>query len=74
MRVCMYNISALLDDWLGDDEADLLNFVPYDWRIHVDLLDYEIFLFTNRYNWIDIAPEGIENSQLPPQYHVYGPA
>ena len=61
--------AALLDDWLGDEEADLLNFVPYNWRIHVDLLNYEIFLFTNRYNWVDIAPEGIENSQFTSTPH-----
>lgn len=54
-------VAALLDDWLGEDPADLLNFVPYNWRINIDLLNYEIFLFTNRYNWVDIAPDGVEN-------------
>lgn len=54
---------ALLDDWLGDDPADLLNFVPYDWRINIDLLDYEIFVFTNRYNWVDVSPDGKENGE-----------
>ena len=72
--MCMCVCSALLDDWLGDEEADLLNFVPYNWRINVDLLNYEIFLFTNRYNWVDIAPDGIENSELPHTSLVLGKA
>lgn len=52
---------ALLDDWLGSDDADLLNFVPLDWTITTALSDYEIFLFTSRYNWLDM--DCLENGQ-----------
>ena len=65
--VCMTLYHAhttdLLDDWLGSDPTDLLTFVPIDWKITIDLTRYEIFLFTNRYNWVDIAMNGTENSE-----------
>ncbi len=54
----------LLDDWLGDEPNDLLTFVPLNWNITIDLTRYEIFLFTNRYNWIDVAMDAAENSTL----------
>ena len=54
----------LLDDWLGDEPNDLLTFVPLNWNISIDLTRYEIFLFTNRYNWIDVAMDAAENSTL----------
>ena len=55
-------VTALLDDWFGNEPPDLLQFVPFDWRIGVDLTRYEMFLFTNRYNWLD--SDGSENSEL----------
>ena len=54
----------LLDDWLGNDPSDLLTFVPLEWNIGIELSNYEIYLFTNRYNWVDVAPKGVENSEL----------
>lgn len=35
-----------------------------DWTIDVDLTQYEIFLFTNRYNWLDLCEEDVENTRL----------
>ena len=51
--------NELLDDWMKSDTIDILEFVPFHWNIGVDMSDYEIFLFTNRYNWIDT--DEIEN-------------
>ena len=53
--------AAFLDDWVGEDPSDLLHFYPIDWNIAINLRQYEIFLFTNRYNWVDI--DGTENSE-----------
>ncbi len=53
---------ALLDDWVGTEPNDLVNFVPVDWTVDIDLTHYEIFLFTNRYNWLDLAD--VENTRL----------
>lgn len=55
-------ILALVDDWLGKDKADLLHFVPIEWTITLSLLDYEIYMFTSRYNWLD--KDGLENSEV----------
>jgi hypothetical protein len=55
-------VNALIDDWLGTGTADLLHFVPVDWSITASLSDYEIYLFTSRYNWLD--RDNKENSQL----------
>ena len=55
--------NALIDDWLGNDPPDLLEFVPVDWNVGVDLSDYEIYLYTASYNWIDITIEGKENCE-----------
>ena len=60
MTVCV----ALLDDWVGDEPNDLINFVPVDWTIDIDLTHYEIFLFTNRYNWLDVLKGDAENTRL----------
>ena len=49
---------------MGDEHNDLLSFVPMDWAIDIDLSQYEIFLFTNRYNWLDLIDGGVENSKL----------
>ena len=54
-------LSALLDDWLGSDDSDLLYFIPLDWTITVAFSDYEIYLFTSRYNWLD--RDCLENGQ-----------
>ena len=51
----------LLDDWVGNENPDLVSFVPLDWCIGVDMQDYEIYLFTNRYNWLDTSPTELEN-------------
>lgn len=53
--------NALIDDWLGSDPPDLIEFVPLDWRIEIDMNDYEVFLHCSPYNWIDITTEGREN-------------
>lgn len=55
--------NELLDDWIGNDTIDIVDFVPLDWKIGIDFCDYEIFLYTNRYNWIDTALSGVENGQ-----------
>lgn len=51
--------NELLDDWVQSDTIDILDFVPFQWHIGVEMSEYEIFLFTNRYNWIDT--DEIEN-------------
>lgn len=56
--------NELLDDWVGSDILDILDFVPLEWHIGVDMSDYEIFLYTNRYNWIDNSLGGIENGNF----------
>ena len=60
--IILLSNAALLDDWVGTEPNDLLNFVPVDWSIDVDLANYEIFLFTNRYNWLDL--QDVENMRL----------
>lgn len=60
----MIHLTALLDDWVGTEPNDLLNFVPVDWTIDIDLAQYEIFLFTNRYNWLDLLEGDSENTRL----------
>ena len=55
--------NALIDDWLGDNPPDLLEFVPVDWNIGIDIREYEIYLHTSPYNWIDITTEGKENCE-----------
>ena len=55
--------TAFLDDWQGEEPSDLLHFVPIDWKVTINLCQYEIFLFTNRYNWVDVdATEYSENT------------
>lgn len=61
---CISILAALLDDWVGTEANDLLNFVPVDWTIDIDLAQYEIFLFTNRYNWLDLLEGDVENTRL----------
>ena len=63
--------TAFLDDWVGDDPADLLHFYPIDWNIAIDLHQYEMFIFTNRYNWVDI--DNTENSESIHIEHIEGP-
>ena len=58
-----YRYIALVDDWIGPDHPDLVEFVAVDWSIAVELSSYEVFVFTNRYNWVDNAPDGRENSK-----------
>ncbi len=53
-----------MDDWVGEEANDLLSFTPVDWTIDIDLAQYEIFLFTNRYNWLDVLGGGAENTKL----------
>ena len=55
---------GLLDDWVGNEPNDLVNFVPVDWSIDIALAHYEIFLFTNRYNWLDVLRDDMENARL----------
>lgn len=55
---------ALLDDWVGSEPNDLVNFVPYDWTIDIHLTQYEIFLFTNQCNWLDLLKGDMENTRL----------
>ena len=54
---------ALLDDWIGPDQSDLSEFVAVDWKIAIDLINFEVFVITNRYNWVDIAADGRENGK-----------
>ena len=58
--------TAFLDDWVGKDPSDLLHFYPIDWNIAINLHQYEMFIFTNRYNWVDI--DNTENSE---SYRAY---
>ncbi len=55
---------GLLDDWVGNEPNDLLDFVAVDWKVGVELEQYEIFLMTNRYNWLDLSSGGVENTRL----------
>lgn len=52
-----------LDDWVGTEPNDILNFVPIDWKIGADLENYEIYFFTNRYNWIDEGKDSLEDCE-----------
>lgn len=52
-----------LDDWVGTEQNDILNFVPIDWKIGADLDSYEIYFFTNRYNWIDEGKDSLEDCE-----------
>lgn len=61
--VCFVVSLALLDDWFGNEPPDLLQFVPIDWRVGIDLTRYEIFLHTSRYNWLDLSKVNSENSE-----------
>ncbi|XP_019853101.1 PREDICTED: uncharacterized protein KIAA1109-like isoform X3 [Amphimedon queenslandica] len=54
--------NELLDDWVQSDTIDILDFVPFQWHIGVEMSEYEIFLFTNRYNWIDT--DEVENERI----------
>ena len=66
--VIHYNINklpssiALIDDWMGSERNDLLHFVPVDWTITAVLSNYEIFMYTSRYNWLD--KDCIENGNI----------
>ena len=53
--------NEFIDDWLGTDPPDLLEFVPIDWKIDVDMCDYEVYLHNKKYNWVDTSPDGLEN-------------
>lgn len=55
--------NEFLDDWVGTETPDLIDFTPLDWSIGVDMQDYEIYLFTNRYNWLDISQGELENGK-----------
>ena len=64
MKTVLYLvIVALLTDWWGHDPADFCSFVPIEWTVQVDLSSYEVFVVTNRFNWIDISPGQSENSK-----------
>lgn len=56
--------NALIDDWVGNDPPDLINFVPLNWNIGIDVHNYEIYLFTTRYNWVDVSPDGRDNGKM----------
>ena len=49
---------------MGEEPSDLLDQVPVDWTVSVDLEQYEIFLLANRYNWLDLSSGGVENTRL----------
>ena len=53
--------NEFIDDWLGTEPPDLLEFVPIDWKIDVDMCDYEVYLHNKKYNWVDTSPDGLEN-------------
>lgn len=48
---------------MGVEPPDLLHFVPVDWTIDISLSQYEIYMFTTRYNWLD--KDNAENSRPP---------
>ena len=60
--------NALIDDWLGNDPPDILEFIPVDWNVGIDMSNYEIYLHTSPYNWIDITTEGKENCTFEYMY------
>ena len=43
------------------ESVDLLHFVPVEWTIDVSLSEYEIYMFTSRYNWLD--KDNVENGE-----------
>jgi len=59
MCVCVYRclmcIAELLDDWNKGPRPELMTFVPVQWQVAVQLSCYEVFLYTNHYNWVDVA-------------------
>ena len=65
MYMCAYSntIAALLRDWWGDDPSDFKFFVPIKWTVGFSVKNYEIFVPTNRYNWMDISPRQMENCE-----------
>jgi hypothetical protein len=56
--------NEFVDDWARSDSVDLVDFLPLNWNIGVDFENYEVYLFTNIYNWIDTSPDSIENGRL----------
>ena len=48
-------ITDLLDDWNTGPPSDLMTFVPVQWQVAVQLSCYEVFLYTNHYNWMDVS-------------------
>ncbi|XP_065883206.1 bridge-like lipid transfer protein family member 1 [Dysidea avara] len=48
-------IGDLLDDWNTGPPSDLMTFVPVQWQVAVQLSCYEVFLYTNHYNWMDVS-------------------
>ena len=52
-----------MSDWSGSGHRpDILDFVPMDWRIGVDVRDFELLTFVNQCNWIDVAsPKNMKN-------------
>ena len=43
---------------------DLLYFVPYTWKFHFSLKEFELLTLANEFNWIDTSSTHQENSLL----------
>ncbi|CAD6189800.1 unnamed protein product [Caenorhabditis auriculariae] len=52
----------LINDWVGDEPADIIKFIPF--RVHNTLIvkdSFEILLLLNECNWVDPADKNAEN-------------
>ncbi|KAK9874269.1 hypothetical protein WA026_002622 [Henosepilachna vigintioctopunctata] len=51
----------MINDWASKQRPDLASFVPYTWRIALNLKHCEILTLVNQYNWIDCSSVGQRN-------------
>ncbi len=54
----------MLDDWSAKGPPDLMYFVPYTWKLRLQLKHYELLTPTNEYNWIDTSSTAQENAHM----------
>ncbi len=54
----------MLDDWSAKGPPDLLYFVPYTWKIKLQLKHFELLTPTNEFNWIDTSSTNQENAHM----------
>ena len=43
----------LINDWASKSRPDLYHFVPFESLINLELIDFELILPANQYNWMD---------------------